>query len=76
MFVQRAAQQPEAVYLFLFLLYQRNYVANFDQDVVSKVNKKKTRGFYRQRGHCLTDGGAVGGRAGSRSGDKIGEDMR
>ena len=25
------------------------------------LNKKKTRVFYRQRGHCLTDGGEEGG---------------
>ena len=32
---------------------------------MSKINKKKTRVFYGQRGHCLTGGGKGGKRGGA-----------
>ena len=51
-------------------LYSFNEIGKIYQAILNK-NKKKTRVFYRQRGHCVTDG-----RGGGRGGGKIGEDMR
>ena len=41
-----------------------------------RLKQEKNEGFYRQRGHYLTDSGGKRGEDGGRGGGKNGEDMR